>query len=243
MYPAKTIFSERFSAADIQIEILPDSEWKADVSYDTLVAHAWKEKVALAQKDSVRIWDGTYYRVTNIPEIEKDSKLIFRLATVPYRYIATFSVLQKQFLESNFEPLHHLSTAALIRMADSSYLFGKRTRNAAIDFIGGGVQQDEIKIVTGIDLEKNLRKEILEESGIETQHIQSIQGLGIVHSITSNIIVVSLVQLGISEHDVAEVFTHRKDDEMCDLVYVPENNIKSYLQGMTSYRPLIAGLL
>lgn len=243
MYPAKTLFNKKFSASDIQIELLPTNKWTANSVYDEQVMEVWKEKELLAKEDGVKIWDGTYYRVTNIPDIELKGNLILRLGTIPYRYIATVSNLKDLFRENNLEPLSHLSTAAIIRTSEGKYLFGKRSRNEMIDLIGGGVQQDELEVHSGADLERNLLKEVVEEAGIEQVHIESIQGIGIVHSVTSNIIIISLIQLKLSQEETGEVFKRRRDNEMSELMYVPENKISSFLKDMPSYRPLIADLL
>lgn len=243
MYPVKTLLDKKFSASDIQIKLLSNARWSANSVYDEQVIKVWKEKERLATEDKVKIWDGTYYRVTNVSEIEETGQLILRLGTIPYRYIATASNLKDLFKENDLEPLFHLSTAAIIRTSEGEYIFGKRSRNGTIDLIGGGVQQDELEVLSGTDLERNLLKEIIEEAGIEQIHIQSIHGIGVVQSITSNIIIISLVQLKLSQVETNEVFKRRQEDEMSELIYVSENEVKPFLKGMTSYRPLIAGLL
>jgi len=243
MYEARTIYNKRFSIADVEIVCLSEGEWKATSEYDDLVNRVWKQKESVAKKDGVAIWDGMYYRVANLHEIEESGKLGFKLGTVPYRYIATASDLEDAFIDNKFEPLFHLSTAAMIRTADGVYIFGKRSRNGVFDVIGCGAQKDEMEINSGIDLERNLRKEMHEETGIKDSQIESIQAIGIVHSVTSNIIFISLVQLKVSQSDMSDIFSSRLENEMSDLVYVPEAEIKTFLKEMPSYRPLIVDLL
>jgi 8-oxo-dGTP pyrophosphatase MutT (NUDIX family) len=131
----------------------------------------------------------------------------------------------------------------MIRTFDGRYIFGKRSRNGVLDVIGGGAQQDEMEIKEGIDLERNLRKEMFEETGIQESQVELIQPIGIVHSITTNIIFISLVQLNISQSQMNDIFKNRLEDEMSDLVYVTEAEIKTFLKEMPSYRPLIVDLL
>jgi 8-oxo-dGTP pyrophosphatase MutT (NUDIX family) len=131
----------------------------------------------------------------------------------------------------------------MIRTSDGRYIFGKRSRNGVLDVIGGGAQQDEMEIKEGIDLERNLRKEMFEETGIQESQVELIQPIGIVHSITTNIIFISLVQLNISQSQMNDIFKNRLEDEMSDLVYVTEAEIKTFLKEMPSYRPLIVDLL
>jgi len=243
MQQARTIYNKRFSTNDVMIVSSVEGEWKANPEYDDLVNTIWKEKEYLAKEDGVKIWDGIYYRVANLDQIEESGELSFELSTVPYRYIATAQDLSNSFIANKFESLNHLSTAAMIRTSDGRYIFGKRSRNGVLDVIGGGAQQDEMVIKEGIDLERNLRKEMLEETGIQDSQIELIQPIGIVHSITTNIIFVSLVQLNISQSQMSDIFKNRLEDEMSDLVYVPEAEIKTFLNEMPSYRPLIVDLL
>jgi len=243
MYEARTIYDKRFSTSDVEIVSFAEGEWSATSEYDDLVNRVWKQKESVAIKDGAAIWDGMYYRVANLHEIEESGKLCFKLGTVPYRYIATAPDLEDAFINNKFEPLFHLSTAAMIRTADGAYIFGKRSRNGLLDVIGGGAQKDELAIKEGIDLERNLRKEMLEETGIQEPHIESVQGIGIVHSVTTNIIFISLVQLNISQPQMGDIFKNRLEDEMLDLVYVSENEVKNFLRRMPSYRPLIVDLL
>jgi 8-oxo-dGTP pyrophosphatase MutT (NUDIX family) len=243
MYKARTIYSKKFSAADIKISGFLGKEWVANSSYDELVQAVWKQKEQLAKEDGVKIWDGMYYRVENVSEIEKSGELRFELGTVPYRYIATVIDLQDSFVANKFDPLCHLSTAAMIRTSDGFYVFGKRSRNGMVDLIGGGAQQDEMVINSGIDLERNLRKEVYEETSISESHIRSVQGIGIVRSMTSNTILISTVQLNVSRDQVRDIFKDRLEDEMSDLLYVSDVEIEFFLRKMSSYRPLIADFL
>lgn len=243
MFEAKTLYPNRFTAADIQIDVLPDAVWSAPDTYEKEVLRVWKLKETEAHNANGRIWDGIYYRVTNVADMANSKSISLKLGTVPYRYVTTAYSLKDSFTQHKLAPLHHLSTAAMLRTRDDEYLFGKRSLNGTIDLIGGGAQPDELVIRSGIDLERNVLREIHEEAGLQSFHIESVQGLGIVQSITTNVVLVFLVQINLSTAEAKEVFKGREDAEMADLVAVPENNLKLYLQGMPSYRPLIADLL
>jgi 8-oxo-dGTP pyrophosphatase MutT (NUDIX family) len=166
-----------------------------------------------------------------------------KLGTVPYRYIATAHDLHDLYKEHGLAPTFHLSTAAMMRTTEGLYFFGKRSVNGKIDLIGGGVQPDELKIKTGLDFEKNIRKEIAEETGLIQHHLRSTEGMGILQSTTSNIILIFLAELHLSKPEVQEVFKTRIDREMADLVFVSEVDIRNFLKGLPTYRPYIADLL
>lgn len=243
MYQPRIIIKKKFEFSDIRVEILPDNEWKPDSGYDQEVSKVWQEKQDAATKEGITIWDGRYYRVVNVEELEKREELFLRLGMINYRYINTAQNLKASFMAHPFEPLFHLSTTAVLRTSDGFYLFGKRSRNGAIDLIGGGVQKDQLEIKDGNDLEKNLLKEMEEEAGIQKADIRKIEGIGILHSITSNILIIAQVQLNLSQEEVESSFKMRGDNEMAEPVFVSEADLPSFLQKMTSYRPLIVELL
>jgi 8-oxo-dGTP pyrophosphatase MutT (NUDIX family) len=243
MFDAKTLYNKKFSAQDINIEVLNSAEWTANIAYDQEVNRVWQHKVEEALATQATIWDGMYYRVTNVADIQTTEPILMKLGTVPYRYIATANDLQDLYKENGFEPTFHLSTAAMMRTAEGLYFFGKRSVNGKIDLIGGGAQPDELKVEAGIDLERSVLKEIAEETGIQKQHIESLGGLGILQSTTSNIILIFLVQLNLSEPEVREVFKSRSEDEMADLIFIADEDIKDFLKALPTFRPLIAELL
>lgn len=165
MYPAKIIFNKRFSLADMQIEILSDSAGKFPMDYDQHVTELWQAKEELAKQTGIRLYDGIYYRVTNVSEIEETEKLILRLGNIPYRYIATASALEDFITQSSIEPTFHLSTGTMIRTAEGTYLFGQKSKNGRIDLIGGGAQKTNWKssperIYRRIFLRKLLKKQV-----------------------------------------------------------------------------------
>jgi 8-oxo-dGTP pyrophosphatase MutT (NUDIX family) len=243
MFEARILYKGQFQLEDIQTDIL-DDEWVPTPDYDERVKEAWNLKLTEAQEKDMVIWDGTYYRVTNITELENTSdSIVLRLGTVPYRYIGTLSKLKEHYLASGFPSLNHLSTAAIIHTNDDYYMFGKRTNDGTIDLIGGGVQKDEVEVTSGSDLTKNLYKEIEEESGIKKSDIKEMNGIGILFSITSNTLIIGHIEVNLSKQEVEEVFKHRGDNEMAEPVFVPKDKLAEFLWGMKSYRALIPSLM
>ena len=238
MFLPRVISRTAFDIGKSNVSVCP-SEWTAPEAYDALVDPAWKELV----KDS-RLWDGTYYRVLNAAALRDGiGPFALRLGTIRYRYVATYPMLHQHHARHQLEPLHHLSTIALIRTSDAHYLFGKRTRNGEIDLIGGGVQSDELVITSGADLERNLLKEIREETGISRSEIQQLSGIGILLSSNSNVLIVGHARTGLTRAEAIAAFDLRTENEMSEPVFVPQDEICSTLRSMTDYRPLIPELM
>lgn len=210
--------------------------WTASAEYDALVELVWA-KMRLEQP----LWDGNYYRVVDPTELSNGANV--RLGIIPYRYVATYRALHEQHVRHGLKALYHLSTAALIRTSDGFYVFGKRAQNGMADLLGGGVQPEELAITCGADFEENLYKEILEEAGICRCDVEELTGMGAVVSGTSNVILMALVHMKIGCGEMDARFSRRKDDEMAELVFVPEMDLQRYLDEMTDYRKLIPDLV
>lgn len=225
---------------DIHIEICDDL-WTSDAEYDALVYSCWA-KMKLEQMRLARpLWDGEYYRVLDPAELTGGARL--RLGIIPYRYIATYPTLHDQHMQRGLKALHHLSTATLVRTSDGLYVFGKRARNGMADLFGGGVQPEELEVACGADLEENLYKEILEEAGLHRSDVRELTGIGAVVSGTSNVILMAQAHLKIKCSEVESRFFSRTEDEMEELVFVPEVELPRYLDQMPDYRRLIPRLL
>lgn len=228
------VLRKGFVFADIAIELL-DEEWTATEDYDRAVDEAWRDKLAQARHP---LWDGLHYRLADIGDFS-----IFRLGTVRYRYVATYSRLDALHASLGLAPFHHLTTFALPQTIEGDYAFGRRASNGEIDFIGGGVQKDEIAVSRGADLEANLFKEMEEEIGIPRDAVAGVTGLGIIMSGNSNILMASHVALRLSRSELEDRFARRPDEEMSELVFVPPGELRSFLGGLPGYRSLVPGLL
>jgi len=241
MYEPRVLKKGPFRIGDIAVELCGEP-WRANAQYDALVEPAWRARIAEVAAYGRHMWDGVFYRLTDLSPFENGGNGAYRLGTVAYRYVATFRALHAEHAALGLEPFNHLTTAALIRTCDGHYLFGRRG-NGAIDLIGGGVQPEELAVSSGADLERNLRKEILEEVGIPTDALAGLEGLGVLMSGTSNILIIAEVATSLTRHAAEEAFARREEDEMAQPVFVPERELSAFLHGLTDYRRLIPQLL
>lgn len=243
MFTAAILHRSPFQLSDVPVSVL-ENEWTPSASYEALVRDAWQERVRDATRRGQTIWDGRFYRVTNVSDMNCGATFPrLCLGTIFYRYIATFRAFREHHAKEGLEPFHHLSTAGLIRTRDGQFLFGRRSRDGTIDLIGGGAQIDELAITCGSDIEANLRKEIFEELGMRSAQIREVRGMGVLVSTTSNVLVIAAVDLALSTDEVAAQFADRSDDEMSELVTVKENDLSAFLRGLTDYRTLIPELM
>lgn len=220
---------------EIRMDVRGDV-WTASAEYDELVDSAWaKMKVEQA------LWDGNQYRVLDPTDLSRGIPI--RLGTIRYRYIATYPALHDQHMRCSLKALYHLSTAALLRTSDGFFIFGKRARTGMADLLGGGVQPEELTVLCGADLEENVYKEIREEAGLCQSDVEELTGIGAVVSGTSNVILIAMVHLKTRRSEMETLFFRRTEDEMTELVFVPEMELQKYLCEMDDYRRLISELL
>ena len=242
MFSPEIILNNRFRFEDIKITTA-ELDWVVPAEYDQAVDRIWSQKQQDAQDGGYAIWDGTFYRAANVSEVGgKQEAITLRLGTIPYRYIASYPLLHEQHRRWKLPPSHHLSTAAVIRTPDDRYVFGRRSRNGTIDLIGGGAQPDELEIAAGIDLQRNVTKEIREEIGVDASGIRDVSGIGILSSSTSNILLIAFVETVLSARDIEAGFANRQDDEIGSLVIVAPNEVAPFLDALSDYRGLIPGL-
>jgi hypothetical protein len=218
--------------------VVTGERWQPGAAYDALVETAWQGRVEAAAARGHRLWDGTHYRFTDIAQAGDGMRI--DLGTVPFRYLATYRLLHKENAAQGLTPTHHISTASMLRTADGHYVFGKRAINGSIDLIGGGFQPED---GVPVCFENNLYKEIAEELGVAREHLGEAQGIGIVRSTTSNVLVIAKIETTLNRDGIRAAFAHRGDDEMAEPVFVAEDDIHAYLRSLTDYRVLVADLI
>lgn len=231
----------RFSFADLAIA-WDATEWTPPAVYEAQVASAWKRRV---DAEPGLLWDGLYYRVLDLEPFGASCvPELLRLGFIRYRYIATYSELSEQAAALQLPPLQHLSIVALLRTLDGFYLFGERARNAALEPIGGGVQHDELKVTSGADLERNLCKEIREETGLGDDAFGSIAGIGFLLASNTNVLAAGHMQLQVTRAEAEACFAlGRHEGEMRRLVFVEAARLRSFLSSLPDYRAQLVELL
>ncbi len=144
------------------------------------------------------------------------------------------------------EYINAIATGSVIMTSDRQFVMGKRGKTmhlTNIDFIGGGLQEDEFIVNDIKDFKKNTIKEIQEEINLRSDMIKQIEGLGIIFSTTTNILFFYKSILNIDSIELMKRFRERNDTEMEDLILIKSEKYKDYLKTLPGYRPLVAALL
>jgi hypothetical protein len=206
----------------------------------------WSKFLTDAKQKGGNPWDGTYYRLENIDQVQSgESELLF--STIKFSQIKglTQDVDLLATLPEDSRP-SHISTTALIHTADGYFVFGERNKktmsSSSFDFIGGGLQPDEIVVNSCQNIFTSQYKEMSEEASIEPKDVAKIVGIGITHSSKYNVIFMFYAQLNVTRAQVAENFATSTDDEMSGLLFIQEAELSEFLKDKGSYRPLAAEL-
>lgn len=205
----------------------------------------WESFVEEANKKGNQPWDGTYYRLENVDQLKNNTKeLIF--STIKYSQIRGLTHnVDLSTLTKDSQP-NHISTGSLIQTTDGYFIFGERNKNtmsnSSIDFIGGGLQPDELEVDSCADIFENMFKEMKEETGIKKSNVSRITGIGITLSSKYNVIFIFYTLLNITRDTALEIFRSDNDNEMNDLIFVEEVKLEEFLKDKGSYRPLVTEL-
>ncbi len=241
----RILSSDLFAKDTYRIEF-SESSLVLDAKLSQQVDSVWSTFLSEAKKKGGTLWDGTYYRLENIAEVISGSThLLF--STIKFSQIK--GLTQDLDLLANLPEEsrpQHISTTALIHTSDGYFVFGERNKktmsSSSFDFIGGGLQPDELAVKNCSDIFASQYKEMLEEASIDRSLVNKMVGIGIVHSSKYNVIFMFYALLNITRAEVEKIFASSTDDEMTGLVFIPESELAGFLKDKGSYRPLAAEL-
>ena len=228
MIKSKVLNKIKMDANEISIQ-RADSSLSIDGLEDVLTTLWLKIKNdTLAQ--GIKIWDGLYYRVENLDELETSGKKLL-LSTISYsRVRALIEYSKTNPLTLSQFPLH-INTGAMVKSADNIFVFGKKDIHGkpSIDIVGGGLQEDELEVTLGHDLEKNILKEMHEEINVSKKHVSSARINGFILTSTMSLIIVFEIDLNITFSEIKELFELREEFEFSEIIGVEEESISNFL--------------
>lgn len=220
----------------------PESNRKIDPKLEQISKEIWQNLLTEYNSKNINVFDGTYYRLDNLDEVRQGSKVL-KLSTIKYSTIKSYGVISQDTVLTEDMHTNHISTASLIKTTDNFYVFGQRNIVNKSDFIGGGLLESENIINTGLDIENNQFKEMKEETNIDPTDCQQQNLIGVLLSKYMNVLFIFQTFLSISSTELKIKFKDRIDQEMADLLFVPEKDLESFLKSQDSYRPLVWDLI
>ncbi len=242
MITPSIILKKTFAPEEINIIKKSETNRSIDKNLEQKAKMAWKE---ILKESNENLWDGTCYRLDNIEEV-KNGSLNFEISTIKYSLVIGYKEISKENKLATEQYSNHISTGGLIKTSDDIYIFGNKNedlKNPQISLIGGGLQEDELEVNSGMDIQRNLFKEIKEEINLSEQDVLRSKIIGILMSGSSGIIIVFETILKISSQLVLEKFKKRCDEEIKSLVFIPQNRLKDFIAEQKDYGSLISDLL
>lgn len=210
-----------------------------DKEFNEFSKKYWEQFQKEAHKKGLKPWDGTFYRMIDPTEFVADQTKL-KLNFVKFSQIIAGRDYEIEFKDSHH--LNHIVTGSLIKTKDNIFVFGERgvsMSKSNFDFIGGGLQPEEIKVSNRVDITTNQIKEMKEKANLGLDEINLCDCIGLIKSKNMNCIFVFHIELNIDSEKVKKLFKDRKDDEMDDLKLVYESDLEKFLKSLSSFRPLV----
>ncbi|WP_281546817.1 hypothetical protein [Pseudoalteromonas sp. PAR1] len=215
--------------------------------YEQVLKDYWHEVIADAQSAGTEIWDGQYYRLENIDEIQQGS-LQLKLSTISYSTIRSLMKLSKQqSLASCYFP-YHINTGALISTSDDFFVFGQKSTKSDtyfLDLIGGGLQRDELEVKQAVDIKKNILKEAFEEANISSSMIDWVDLNSFLLTNTMSVVIVFNIKLNVDKGQLLKSFEARVENELSGLQFFDQQSVNefSHKENILSYLSLVPQLV
>ena len=215
--------------------------------YEQVLKDYWHEVIADAQSAGTEIWDGQYYRLENIDEIQRSS-LQLKLSTISYSTTRSLMKLsQQQNLASCYFP-YHINTGALISTSDDFFVFGQKTTKSGtyyLDLIGGGLQKDELDVQQAIDIKNNILKEAFEEANITSSMIDWVNLNSLILTNTMSVVILFNIKLNVDKGLLLKSFEDRVENELSGLQFFDHESVNelSHKENRLSYLSLIPKLV
>lgn len=246
----RILLNRALSFTDFVISHRKETNWTIPTHIEHAIDADWDREAAEYTKNGVLVWDGDPYRVENLSALSKNPKteqIHIEIAPIKYRHLHGFRDYQNEMLANERSWPNHLSVGGPLRTSDGWYVMGERSGKTVAthlyDFIGGGLNEDELEVTSGDDIKTVHFAELLEEANVRQSDVANTRGLGIVQGASTAVLVMFLTQLNITKEQLGEQFQHRSDPEMADLVFVKDAEFPGFLRELGSYHSLLPELL
>ncbi len=138
--------------------------------YSEKVKRHWGNLLSSGKK----FFNGDVFTINNIVVSENGIKILVGLTDYAH---FLYTIHKNKYEDTDCRVIH---TSVLIQTSDNKFAIGEMNEDTAfpfkLQFIGGGIDKDDIKGDI-IDLEHNIKKEVLEELGIKVENKSIVKSL------------------------------------------------------------------
>ncbi len=243
MFPPKVLALGRFAPEDLSVTIGPSNRM-IDPVVEPQLETVWEAKVALAERQNKRIYNGLTYRLNNF--LQDGGTLRLDLAIFEYKghslieIPAYFDLSEPHYRKGCF-------TGATVKTEDDRYLMvelsGRSMNQNTIDLLGG-LMETPPELKTGQDVFASLYKELAEEALVEESDIAEAYLRAMYLERRTNIGFYFEVRLKITADEVLKRFAERGRD--LDIKSIKSLTRAEYLETLRKHntnKQLIADLL
>lgn len=245
MIQPRILIKGDFTSKNIEITTNLISNRAISDDVEKRIDTVWQETIENAKKNNQLIFDGESFRLDSY--IVDAGILKLELSKFKYKVRSSLNKLKNE-LEKLGEEYYcnGLAIGGIIKTKDNKFVFGRRSGNTITnnseDFIGGILEPDVIKDAE--DLFKYNKQEILEEIGLNENHIISQKLIALVLSPSTNIIMLTFTKLNIDSDEIKNIFEQSNDKfEMSELVFIEEDKLIEYLHNLGGYKVAVVKLL
>lgn len=231
--------SNKYSHEEIIVNYNEISKRKIDTELEEKVDKFWLEFYKQAIKENKIIFDGESYRLDGFEE--NSGKLVIEMSKIKFSKRLPLSRVDGVWNYSNDYQQNGLAIGGFIKTKDNKYIFGVKSGDTiskqTVDFIGGMLEDEHIP-QNGQDLFNVNIREIEEEAGIDKSFINTINLIGLIRSKSTTIVLLTFIELNLSENEVKKIFSVRHDSEMSDLIFKKYDELENFCNELGSYKPL-----
>lgn len=225
------IFNGKYSEKDVYVEEI-NSTRVIDGELESNLIASWKNTLKVAKEKNQKIWDSTIYRLENCGA--SSQKIHLHLSTIPFsirlemnKYTDKIKQLGPQYSPKG------IFSSCLVKTSDNKTVFVEKSNTYVTQkkyaWVGGVFSKNEFEINSGNDFFESMKLELVEELGVEKEHItKNILKVGYLTE-NWNVCFLFSVQLSLTEKELLERFAKYSDEEVKNLIFFTDENIKNSL--------------
>lgn len=203
-----------------------------DNDFERMLISSWENTLKVAKEKNQKIWDSIIYRFES-SEISLQ-KLYLYLSIIPFSIRLEINKHTEKIkqLGQQYSPKGMFSSC-FVKTSDGHMVFVEKSNvyvtQKKYALVGGVFSKSELIINSGNDLFESVRREVVEELGVDKEHIiENILKMGYLTE-NWNVCFLFSVQLSLTKKELLERFKKYSDDEVKDLIFFTNENIKDSL--------------